>query len=66
MESHSTALPEINWGQYALPGCDCLGFIAVMTADALGLDTPKFMYDAAGEIVVSYPTSVALPLDEAA
>jgi len=47
-------------------GCDVPHWIPFMRADALGLDRPKFMYDTAREIVVSFPTSSVPALDEAA
>ena len=48
---------SINWAAYAPPGCDCLSWVALMTADEAGLRVPKpTLCQATGELLTTYPS----------
>ena len=41
----------IDWSAYAPAGVDCLGFVACMTADQLGISGPKPVVDLTKPVV---------------
>jgi hypothetical protein len=45
----------IDWSAYAPAGVDCLGFVACMTADQLGISGPKPVVDlTTGEVWIDH------------